>query len=159
MSYVFGTHIPDHHSPQTEICHSFVYRWLIASGVFTGNYPDPLVEYNGIQAKSLLWQFTGNPARINDVIQVRPGDIVGFWDGPWLMHSMIAITSTSWIGSNNGGCFSDNRIGRIEIQNINSLLFDGNVRNYGWIGSENQWHSVNGATLTVTHMQPIRRHF
>jgi hypothetical protein len=105
VSTVPGTYVPNHANPHSEVCHSFVYRWLIARGRITGNYPDPLQELNGFSGKRLLFTPPGMPARSGGIIQAHPGDIVGFWDGPALVHSMVVVTPTSWSGANNSGCF------------------------------------------------------
>jgi hypothetical protein len=130
--------------------------------VFTGNYPDPLIELNGSTAKPLMWSFPGNPARTNGIIHVRPGHIVGFWNGHDLTHSMIAVTPTSWIGANNTGCFGVST-GRLQIPDVNNLPANETIRNpelkLGWVGNGNEWRAMGGNILTVTHRLPFRQQF
>ena len=162
MTMVLGTYIPNHATPHAEICHTFVYRWLIAMGIFTGNYPDPLQELNGVTAKPLLWPSPGGSARTNGVINVRIRNIVGFWQGQNLVHSMIAVTPTSWFGANNQGCFGVGT-GRIQILNVNGgfpgALIPNLALRMGWVGNGNQWRVMGGQILTVTHRLPLPRHF
>ena len=157
MSTVLGTYVPDHGNPHAEICHSFVYRWLIARGLITGNYADPLTELNGVTALPLVWPAHGAPARAGGAIQVNAGDIVGFWNGPNLVHSMVAVTSTSWFGANNQGCFGTGT-GRTLIANVNGgfpgALIANPLLRMGWVGNGNQWRSMGGTLLTVTYRTP-----
>jgi hypothetical protein len=162
MTMVLGTYVPDLQAPHREICHTFVYRWLIARGIFTGNYPDPLQELSGPAAKPLMWPSPGGSARTNGVINVRPGHIIGFWQGQNLVHSMIAITQASWIGANNQGCFGVGT-GRVPIPNVNggfpgALLANPALR-MGWVGNGNHWRVMGGQLVTVTHRLPLQRQF
>ena len=164
MTMVLGTWVPDvaGHPLDHEVCHSFVYRWLIGRGIFRGNYPDPLTELDNLSGRQLLWPTPGGAARHNGVIQVRAGHIVGFWDGPNLTHSMIAITATSWIGTRNQTTFGV-QPGRQVIANVNggfpgALIPNPHLR-MGWVGNGNQWRVMGGAIATVTHRLPLPRHF
>ena len=152
MTTVAGTYVPNHAYPHSEICHSFVYRWLIARGRITGNYPDPLPELNGISGKRILFTPPGMPARTGGIIQALPGNIIGFWDGMTLVHSMVVITPNSWFGANNAGCFGVGT-GRTRIMDVNggfpgAMIRNANMR-LGWVGNNNQWRAMAG-TLRVT---------
>ncbi len=154
---VLGTYVPDHATPHAEICHSFVYRWLIARGFITGNYPDPLVELNTQTAPPILWPVHGAAARTLGNIHVQAGDIVGFWNGATLVHSMVAITPTSWYGANNQGCFGVGT-GRVQIANVNGGFPGSQIPNpllrLGWVGNGNQWRAMGPVVLTVTYRTP-----
>jgi len=158
MSYVLGTHVPDlGANPNSEICHTFVYRWLVARGRITGNYPDPLINLPQQQAQQILFPVRGQPARAGGAMQVTAGAIIGFWDGGGnLQHSMIAITPTTWFGANNTGCFGTGG-GRLQINAVNTIVHGGG-NHFGWIGPGNQWQGQYHG-LTVTYKLPPMRHF
>ncbi len=140
MSMVLGTYVPDHATPHAEICHSFVYRWFIACGLITGNYPDPLVELNTHTAPPILCAVHGAAVRPNANIHVQAGDIVGFWNG-----------------ANNQGCFGVGT-GRVQVANVNGGFPGNQIANpllrLGWVGNGNQWRSMGGTVLTVTYRTP-----
>jgi hypothetical protein len=146
MTMVLGTWVPiPGNNPHNEICHTFVYRWLIGRGLITGNYPDPLRELNTFTAPPILWPSPGGAARVNGGITVTPGQIVGFWNGHQLVHSMIAVTPTSWIGANNAGCFGV-ATGRVQIADVNGgfpgALLPNPALRMGWVGNGNQWRAM-----------------
>ena len=177
LTYVLGTQIPDAPVPHVEICHTFVYRWLIASGIYSGNYspsfPNPQeCELNGATAKPLLFPvISGHDARrihptppwvktkpryyLNGV-KVERGSIVGFWNGANLSHSMIAITPSSWIGVNNQGCFGVG-MGRKTVNDVPH--FSVRTHRCGWLDSGNVWMTPFNQQLTVTYLKPRRRRF
>jgi hypothetical protein len=161
MTMVLGTWVPDlGRSPHHEICHTFVYRWLIGRGLITGNYPDPLQELNGDTALPILWPSPGGPARVNGNITVLPGQIIGFWQGHRLVHSMVAETPTAWVGANNAGCFGVTT-GRTRIANVNGgfpgALIANPALRAGWVGNGNQWRTAGGGLVTVTKRSFIPR--
>lgn len=157
MSIVLGTWVPDPGiNPGNEICHDFVYRWLIASGRITGKYPDPLKTLSPMVARQLLFPLAGRPARANGIIKVTPGSIIGFWEGPCLMHSMIAVSPTSWIGANNTGCFGTSG-GRIQVNNIDKIIRTKEYH-WGWIGDGNDWQGTM-SRLRVAFSFPPMKHF
>lgn len=160
---VLGTHVPDQlQQPNQENCHHFVYRWLIARGLITGTYPNPNETLGNGILRPILWPTPGGSARHNGNIQVRRGHLVGFWQRAILVHSMIAIGPTHWIGANNIQSCGAYRGGRMEFPNINILLFNNHLpapRHLGWINAnDNQWKHMGGI-VRVTHRLPIARHF
>ena len=160
MANVLGTYVPElGRGAAVEICHSFVYRWLIARGRITGNYPDPLIEMTTVQARRILFPTKGQPARVAGNIRVTMGSIIGFWDaGGNLQHSMIAVSPTSWFGANNTGCFGVPG-GRRRMNNVDLIVHGPDrPRHFGWIGAGNQWQAQY-AVLTVTYKLPPMKRF
>ncbi len=157
MTTVLGTFIPKQVlTPNLEICHTFVYRWLVARGRITGNYPNPLNQMMQVQAQQILFPIKGQPARAGGVIQVTAGTIVGFWDfGGNLQHSMIAETPTTWIGTNNTGCFAVGG-GRISIPNVDQIV-QGNNSPVGWVGAGNVWQGLYAQFRVTYKLPPIKR--
>lgn len=161
---IHGTNVPDANH-NMEMCHAFVYRWLVASRQITGNPRDPDLVVNGDIARPIMWAPPGLPARINGFIVVMPMMIVGFWQGFTLWHSMIAITSTSWYGTNNTGCFGTASDGRFLIPNVDdSTTFVGPALDLnqppGWVNADdNQWRRADGTIVRVTCKAPTRRHY
>jgi hypothetical protein len=105
---VLGTWVPEDSKPHMEICHAFVYRWLIGRGrIVVEKESDPVSgPFGGDVMKPILFPTNGLPVRTGGVNHVKAGDIVGFFDdNDALIHSMIAETETRWVGANNHGCF------------------------------------------------------
>jgi len=106
-------------NPHAEICHAFVYRWLIGCKLFSPTEnTDPIDgPFNGTM-KPILWPEGGKPVRVAGVNKVNAGDIVGFFDGNGaFVHSMVAETPTQWVGANNQGCFGTGTA-RTTIDNV-----------------------------------------
>ena len=159
---IHGTNVPDANN-NMEICHAFVYRWLIASRQITGNPRDPDLVINGDIARPIMWAPPGLPARINGFVVVMPMMIVGFWEQFTLTHSMIAITSTSWHGANNTTCFGTVSAGRVLIPDIDdstTFAAPGLTQPIGWLNDDdNQWRRADGSIVRVTCKAPTRRHY
>jgi len=159
---IHGTDVPD--APgHMEICHAFVYRWLVASRQITGNPRPAAAVQNGDIARPIMWAPPGLPARVNGFVVVMPMMIVGFWANFTLWHSMIAITSTSWYGANNTGCFGTADAGRVLISDIDDSTTFGAPplpQAPGWLNADdNQWRRADGTIVTVTCKAPTRRHY
>lgn len=160
---VLGTNVPEVNNPHSEICHTFVYRYLIAKGIYKGAYPNPKSELNDNTGAALLWPFKGLPARSGGALRiVLPGDIIGFFDGNRLVHSMVAITFNSWVGANNAGCFGTGTA-RTIIDNVNhgfpgSLIPNESLR-LGWVGTGNQWRTMGGKLVDVFYRTPYEKVF
>ncbi len=157
MGIFLDTYVPElGMSPGSEICHSFVFRWLIANGNFTGDYPDPLENVSSIDAERLFFPDMGYAARTGGEIQVNAGSVIGFWDyGGNLQHSMIAKTPTSWFGANNTGCFGVPG-GRQQIDDVDEVVH-GQQNHFGWTGDDNEWQGMyQGLTVTYRDL-PSRR--
>ncbi len=89
----------------------------------------------------VLWSQPKQPARVAGVNRVGPGDIIGFFDaGGVLIHTMIAETATTWVGSNNQGCFGPGT-GRTTIQNVYAVRSPP----VGWMdANSNKLQSIGG---------------
>lgn len=160
---VLGTNVPEVSNPHAEICHTFVYRFLIARGIYKGSYPDPKTELNDITGAALLWPVMGAPARTGGALRiVLPGDIIGFFDGDHLVHSMVAITFNSWVGANNAGCFGTGT-GRTIINDVNGgfagALIPNESLRMGWVGTGNQWRTMGGKIVNVFYRTPYLKTF
>ncbi|GAA0722846.1 hypothetical protein GCM10009430_25660 [Aquimarina litoralis] len=158
MGIFLSTYVPElGMSPDSEICHTFVYRWLIANGNFTGDYPDPLQNISSVEAERFFFPDMGLPARVGGEVQVRENSVIGFWDhGGVLQHTMLAITPTSWVGANNTGCFGVQG-GRTQINDVDEFV-NGPRSHFGWVGDDNGWQGQYQG-LTVTYRDLPRRTF
>lgn len=149
---VLGTWVPDDSAnPHMEICHAFVYRWLIGRGNMVASpHSDPMTgPFNGEAMKPVLWANTGQPARVGGVNQVAPGDIVGFFDNAGgLVHSMIAETATQWVGANNQGCFGTGT-GRTTVPDAYA-----NNPPLGWTDALGNTFNTMGGPVTVNYRTP-----
>jgi hypothetical protein len=79
---LLDTRVPDDSAnPHAEICHAFVYRWLIGrKKILPDARSDPMTRpFNGVVMKPILWPAGGHPVRVSSVNQVNAGDIVGFF--------------------------------------------------------------------------------
>jgi hypothetical protein len=156
MAMVLGIHVPElGHNPQGEVCHSFVYRYLVARGNIKGAtlaQHDPMQNLMTRDANFLYSAGGALPARQNGVMQPTPGSIVIFRDSNnVLMHSMIAINANTWIGANNTTCFGVLG-GRITFNNVGTILFSLNPRQNGWTGNQNVWSLGSVGNNTVTYI-------
>jgi hypothetical protein len=140
---VCATFVPPHPHPHAEICHGFVYSWLIARGRLN---PQPNIHSTGgpfqpTVMQPILWGQPKQPARVAGINRVSAGDIVGFFDATGtLVHTMIAETATTWVGSNNQGCFGTGT-GRGSIQNVYAVRSPP----VGWVDSNsNKLQSMGG---------------
>jgi hypothetical protein len=160
---VHGTQVPDSPFGNMEVCHTFVYRWLVASRQITGSPRDAQLVNNGDIARPIMWVPRGLPARVNGLVVVMPMMIIGFWDGPTLTHSMIAVTSTSWYGTNNTNTFGTATAGRVLIPNVNDSTTYAHVQGAqpaGWANEDDeQWRRADGSFVRVTCKPPTRRHY
>lgn len=154
MAMVLGVHIPElGNNPIGEVCHSFVYRYLVAKGNI-GNIRiwlnDPMQNLMTIDA-TFLYGLGGLPARQNGAMRPSPGSIVVFRDSNnILMHSMIAIDANTWIGANNTTCFGVLG-GRKTFNNVGTILFSLNPRQNGWLNAnDNVWSLGSIGNNTVS---------
>jgi hypothetical protein len=155
MAMVLGIHVPElGHNPTGEVCHSFVYRYLVARGNIGRNMValhDPMQNLMTRDA-TFLYGPGGLPARQNNAMQPTPGSIVVFRDSNnVLMHSMIAIDANTWIGANNSTCFGVGG-GRMTFNNVGTILFSLNPRQNGWLGNDNVWSLGSVGNNTVTYI-------
>ena len=157
---VLGVHVPElGHNPTAEVCHSFVYRYLIAKGNITGKLRhDPLLNLMTVDAE-FLYGNGGQPARTGRQMRAPVGSIIVFRDvGNRLQHSMIAINSNCWIGANNTGCFGVAG-GRQTIVNVNSKLYSDAPKSFGWNGDDNLFDLGTVGVLTVSYIDPPIIHY
>jgi hypothetical protein len=147
-----------------ETCHQFVFRWCVAKGyIAMANPANPAMPGSPQMFRQVLFTIKGAPARVGSAMMVRTGMILGFWNGADLMHSMIALSPTKWIGANNVGCFgTSGRLTRQSIKNIHRIVIpppypppNGSL---GWWGDGNDWLSPYGV-LQVTCKYPPKRSF
>jgi hypothetical protein len=158
---LIGVYVPAGEG-HTEICHGFAYRWAVAAGKLkeTGALSTrPNTAYNGESVANVLYPAGFNiypPARVNGVIQVQPGDLIGMFAVPAaaagvaaLGHSLIAETPTTWFSANNAGTFATGT-GRSRIDTAGAFpAFAGHQ--VGWIGNGNQWMRPDGQVLHVVY--------
>ncbi len=154
VTHVLGTQVPAA-GGLNEICHQYVYRWLVASGRVTGNAP---VTVTNLTARPTLFGVRGQPARVGGNIAVRRGCIIGFWDVNTgnLQHSMSAVAPDNWIGANNTGCFGSPG-GRIAFQGVGTRV-SGGAQHFGWTGAGHRWQG-QFQLLEVTFKLPPRKHY
>lgn len=147
---ILGTWIPeDSANPHMEICHAFVYRWLIGRGrMAIAPTVDPMTgPFNGGAMGPVLWPHgvARRAVRAGGVNAVRAGDIIGFFDTAGaLAHSMIAETPTTWVGANNQGCFGTGT-GRTRIQNV----YTNANPPLGWTDGAGNRFTTMGGPVTV----------
>jgi hypothetical protein len=151
-----GTRVPeDAANPHAEICHAFVYRWLMGRQLMSpAEKPDPIDgPFNGTVMKPILWPEGGKPVRVAGVNKVNPGDIVGFFDGNGaLVHSMVAKTPTQWVGANNQGCFGTGTA-RTTIDNV-YLKMKTHDFPIGWADNIGNRFITMGGECTVVFRTP-----
>jgi hypothetical protein len=160
MVDVLGVHVPELGDiPLAEVCHSFVYRYLIAKGNITGKLRhDPLSNLMTVDAE-FLYGTGGEPARRRGRMRPTPGSIVVFRDvGNRLQHSMIAIDAETWIGANNTGCFGVPQ-GRTTLRNVGSIMYSLAPRQNGWTGNDNSFNLGSVGVLTVCYIDPPIVHY
>jgi len=153
-------------NPHMEICHGFSYRWLIAAGKLqeqgvAAHQP----TFNADNMVGILFppRNTGHPlpakprghhrVRRNGALQVRPGDLIGFFavdhrEQIQFAHSLICKTNTRWFGANNAGCFGT-VTGRTEVDP--TRVRAGNT-DYGWdVNGGNIWRTPTGTEYYVVY--------
>lgn len=151
MKIVLGTWVPTiNQNPYAEICHAFVYRWLIARGSLL---PDARASqvigpFDGVTMGPILWpggSGIGTPVRVGGINAAAAGDIIGFFDGTGgLVHSMVAETAVQWVGANNAGCFGT-ATNRTTIPNAYNRMNPP----LGWMNVNNNSFQSMGGALTV----------
>lgn len=145
---LLGTWVPDTGHPHAEICHAFVYRWLIGRGIL---HPAPITDpdpvngpFNGAAMQPILWPpgIARQAVRVAGINRVSTGDIIGFFDAYGaLAHSMVAETPTQWVGANNQGCFGTGT-GRTTVANVYTVRSPP----VGWTdNNSNKLNSMGGA--------------
>jgi hypothetical protein len=148
---LLGAYVPPGEG-DAEICHGFSYRWLVASGRMP-IHPDvsPVGgNYNGHIMKPVFFPFPRPhypPVRVARTLQVQAGDLIGFFDGPYLMHSLIAEDQTHWFGANNFGCFGSDA-GRTRV--------DMTIQGSRWINADGRKNADNELLDDGGH---VWRHF
>ena len=150
---VCGVVVPDAPHPAGEICHAFVYRWLIASQRITGTHWHPDAVSFHTPAVAQIWRGQlgqhATPARRHGTFFSMPGEIIGFWENGGLLHSMVADTSTVWAGANNGGTFGGD--GGRRMITMNSTVYTSPAADApGWLGDGNRWRRSDGVVVEVT---------
>jgi hypothetical protein len=155
---LLDTWVPDDSAkPDAEICHAFVYRWLIGrKKILPVEGVDPMTgPFNGTVMKPILWPEGEGvlPVRQAGINQVRPGDIIGFFDKNLaLVHSMVAEAEEDWVGANNTGCFGT-RTGRTKISNV-YLKMRTNDYPIGWVDTNGNKFIAMGGECTVVYRTP-----
>jgi hypothetical protein len=153
---LLDTWVPDDSAkPHAEICHAFVYRWLIGRQKMSPDArSDPVTgPFNGAVMNPILWPAGGQPVRVAGVNQVKAGDIVGFFAANGdLVHSMVAETPTQWVGANNTGCFGV-PTGRRTICNIYHQRFEPKDK-LGWLDEDGNLFKTTGGDCTVVCRTP-----
>jgi hypothetical protein len=151
--------VPDYDdNPHMEICHAFVYRWLLNSQKTLPELPGGVNKqtgpFNGRVMKPILWPQGGQPARVAGVNKVNAGDIVGFFDeqNGDLVHSMVAETPTQWVGANNTGCFGV-PTGRTTIPNV-YLVMPTPTAPLGWADNNGNLFNTMGGQCIVVFRTP-----
>ncbi len=159
---LLGVYVPEAEG-HLEICHGFAYRWAIAAGKIPES---PALQargnigtaFNAANSTPILYPagYAGYPAaRAGGVMQTQPGDIVAMFVvppaplPPYLGHSLIAETSTTWYSANNAGTFGVGT-GRTRIDTADDFeAFDGHQT--GWVGAGNQWMRPDGQVVFVVY--------
>ncbi len=160
MATVIGVHVPElGDNPLGEICHSFVYRYLVAKGNIKGQKikdHDPMRNLMTVDAE-FLYNANGEglPARVGGIMQPTMGSIIVFKDtGNRLQHSMIAIDNDTWIGANNTTCFGVAG-GRQTIAGVGAILRTQTPAKFGWVNDGgNRWDLGSIGILTVNYIDP-----
>jgi hypothetical protein len=128
-----------------ETCHVFCYRWLLQAKRITGKVPKAGETMDAQRAIAYLGvRSTDAPARVNGELALEAGDVVSFWLGDKLVHTMIAEQPDSWVGMNNGGCFAGGGTSRQRFDGIGTRVA-GSQRPIpkgaeGWVGNGSEWH-------------------
>jgi hypothetical protein len=143
-STTLGVYVPQVQRRDSEICHAFAYRWLVASGKLSERVYDPRSGAWGPGDSLFLYPHRPYPrARAGGRVMVWPGDLVGMFDNGVLTHSLIAITETQWFAVNNSGTFGDFTPGRTLIDFTLGFPAIGQVGaggwQVGWVGADNQF--------------------
>ncbi|WP_270937955.1 hypothetical protein [Falsiroseomonas oryzae] len=150
---LLNTWVPeDAANPHMEICHAFVYRWLIGRGRMLAHATsDPMTgPFNGQVMRPILWPNGGQPVRVAGVNRVSAGDIVGFFAANGdLVHSMVAETPTQWVGANNQGCFGTGT-GRTTVPNVYGVR----PPVLGWLNLNDNTFQTMGGPVTVVYRTP-----
>lgn len=146
----------------TEICHGFSYRWVVAAGKMEESAALSTKSGTAYNAESVVdVLYPGGfksyqPARVNGVMQVQPGDLIGMFALPAkeagviaLGHSLIAETQTTWFSANNAGTFATGT-GRSRIDTTGTFEKFGKFQ-VGWIDNGNQWRRPDGEVLHVVY--------
>jgi hypothetical protein len=153
---LLDTWVPDDSAnPHAEICHAFVYRWLIGRQKMSPDArSDPMTgPFNGAVMKPILWPTGGQPVRVSGVNPVKSGDIVGFFaENGDLVHSMVAEGPTQWVSANNNGCFGTGT-GRTTICNVYSQRCEANLK-LGWLDENGNLFKTMGGNCTVVFRTP-----
>jgi hypothetical protein len=159
---ILGTYVPpDRQNPQMEICHGFTYRWLIARGNINETISAANSPFNDGMENIL---FPGGrdayqPARAGGVLQVQPGDLVGFFatepqEPQQFAHSLIVVDQNTWFGANNQGCFGLGT-GRKKVNFVAQPWAEFQQGAAGWQGNGNRWLRPTGGN----EMQIVYRRF
>lgn len=153
---LLGTWVPENASnPHAEICHAFVYRWLIGRGRMLPHIAsDPMGgPFNGAVMGPVLWPggaAIGAPVRVAGANAVAAGDIIGFFDANGgLVHSMVAETPVQWVGANNHGCFGTGTA-RTTIANVYAVMNPP----IGWMNMNDNTFQTMGGPVTAHFRTP-----
>jgi hypothetical protein len=153
---LLGTLVPEYDDkPHMEICHAFVYRWLIHSQKMLEDARcNPKTgPFNGAVMKPILWPEGGQPVRVSGVNKVKAGDIVGFFaENGDLVHSMVAEEPAQWVGANNTSCFGV-PTGRRTICNIYHQRWEPKDK-LGWLDEDGNLFKPMGGNCTVVFRTP-----
>lgn len=152
---LLGTWVPENAiAPHAEICHAFVYRWLIGRGRMVAQLgSDPMDgPFNGVAMSPILWPAgpaAGTAVRTAGVNAVAAGDIIGFFDNlGGLIHSMVAETPVQWVGANNQGCFGTGTA-RTTVPNVYAVMVaPGMPIGFNNV-NDNTLHTMGGAVTAV----------
>jgi hypothetical protein len=151
---IMGVYVPPASRRDSEICHAFAYRGLVASGRLLETHP---ADSNDWGAQSSMFLYPGgvgaylanSPARANGVVLLQPGDLIGMFLDNTLVHSLIAVTATQWIAANNFGTFGDPTGGRTLIDSAHGLRTD--PHQVGWVDLGHQFRRVDGQVVDVIY--------
>lgn len=130
-------------------CHETVYRFKNQLG-FNTALPNRDIILNNLWPNGFIpanrINKIGEPNSPNDISIIQPGDIIGFWSnhaGNYeCHHSMIAVNSTTWIGTNNIGVMGNNQF---IFYNLDRFIFGGGMPDIcGWFNHQGDllWHHV-----------------
>lgn len=160
MTTISGTFVPAAPGAAlNENCHAFVCRYLGA----LNRLPPGTLPTTPQDAQALLWPTgSGTSARVHGDLQTDAGDVIGFWYHGQLMHSMVAVTKSLWIGANNTNVMGVPG-GRTTIaHSVAGDYFEPGqprppqpVPPAGWVGAGNEWrYAMGGQIVTVTRRRP-----
>jgi hypothetical protein len=158
-STTLGVYVPvgEGKDGQMEICHGFAYRWLVASGKLqeTVSAAKSVTPFNS-QTSLFLYPGGGGAypaARVDGVVQVQAGDLIGMFFNGGLVHSLIAVSATRWFAANNSGTFGKGP-GRTEIdftQRFPTIGTGDTAYQVGWVGQGPQFKRVDGHVADVIY--------